>query len=103
MTTGSRAVRPEAEEDAHGRLHDGLRYPAPEAPYYVPTGDEVAIDEGGCTLILRTLADEGATDRIVEAAQKWAAAHGRTPQSARWQYTAGKKKILVLEIAFEDP
>jgi hypothetical protein len=68
-----------------------------------PTGDEVAIDEGGCTLILRTLADEGATDRIVEAAQKWAAAHGRTPQSARWQYTAGKKKILVLEIAFEDP
>ena len=26
-------------------LHDGLRYPAPEAPYYVPGGDEIAVFE----------------------------------------------------------
>jgi nitric oxide reductase NorQ protein len=27
------------------RAHDGLRYPGPEAPFYVPTGDEVAVFE----------------------------------------------------------
>jgi nitric oxide reductase NorQ protein len=27
------------------RLHDGLRYPPPGAPYYVPTADEIAIFE----------------------------------------------------------
>jgi nitric oxide reductase NorQ protein len=27
------------------RAHDGLRYPGAEAPYYVPTGDEIAVFE----------------------------------------------------------
>ena len=45
MTSGSRTVRPEPAEDGGDRLHDGLRYPAPEAPYYVAIGDEIAVFE----------------------------------------------------------
>jgi len=44
MTSESRTVRPQ-EEDGDDRLHDGLRYPAPEAPYYVAIGDEIAVFE----------------------------------------------------------
>ena len=44
MTSESRTVRPR-EEDGDDRLHDGLRYPAPEAPYYVAIGDEIAVFE----------------------------------------------------------
>src|SRR6185503_11194823 len=44
MTSESRTVRPQ-EEDGDARLHDGLRYPAPEAPYYVAIGDEIAVFE----------------------------------------------------------
>jgi nitric oxide reductase NorQ protein len=32
-------------EDERGRLQEGLRYPGPSAPYYVATGDEIAIFE----------------------------------------------------------
>jgi nitric oxide reductase NorQ protein len=45
MTSRSRTVRAEAEEDGADRLHDGLRYPTAEAPYYVVTGDEIAVFE----------------------------------------------------------
>jgi nitric oxide reductase NorQ protein len=32
-------------EDERGRLQEGWRYPGPSAPYYVATGDEIAIFE----------------------------------------------------------
>jgi nitric oxide reductase NorQ protein len=45
MTTPSPRGRRETAEDGSDRLHDGLRYPGVEAPYYVSTGDEIAIFE----------------------------------------------------------
>ena len=38
---------PRRDADAEGGSHpnDGLRYPGPEAPFYLPTGDEIAIFE----------------------------------------------------------
>jgi nitric oxide reductase NorQ protein len=45
MTTDLRGPRREAGEEGGHRLNDGLRYPGPDAPYYVSTGDEIAIFE----------------------------------------------------------
>jgi nitric oxide reductase NorQ protein len=45
MTTPSPRGRRESVDEGSDRLHDGLRYPGVEAPYYVATGDEIAIFE----------------------------------------------------------
>jgi hypothetical protein len=45
MTTDLRGPRREAGAEGGNRLNDGLRYPGPDAPYYVSTGDEIAIFE----------------------------------------------------------
>jgi len=39
----ARATQPYEEAVQH--WHDGLRYPSPEAPYYVATGEEIAVFE----------------------------------------------------------
>jgi nitric oxide reductase NorQ protein len=44
MTTKSSAALNRGSDDASDRL-DGLRYPGPEAPYYVAAGDEIAVFE----------------------------------------------------------
>jgi nitric oxide reductase NorQ protein len=45
MKTDLRGPRRAADEEAGNHLNDGLRYPGPNAPYYVSTGDEIAIFE----------------------------------------------------------
>ena len=43
MRSDARGLGPEADEE--GVHQDGLRYPGPEAPYYVATGEEIAVFE----------------------------------------------------------
>ena len=45
MTPRERAATARREVDGVDREPDGLRYPGPEAPYYVPIADEIAIFE----------------------------------------------------------
>src|SRR6476646_7847855 len=45
MKTDLRGPRRDAGEEGANHLNDGLRYPGPNAPYYVSTGDEIAIFE----------------------------------------------------------
>jgi nitric oxide reductase NorQ protein len=46
MTSRDTAIaRTDAPNSAAEREHDGLRYPGPDAPFYIPTGDEIAIFE----------------------------------------------------------
>jgi nitric oxide reductase NorQ protein len=45
MTTDVRGPRRNANEEGGNHLNDGLRYPGPDAPYYVSTGDDIAIFE----------------------------------------------------------
>ena len=45
MKTDLQGPRRAADEEAGNHLNDGLRYPGPNAPYYVSTGDEIAIFE----------------------------------------------------------
>jgi nitric oxide reductase NorQ protein len=43
MKTDLRGARRDADERGGNHLNDGLRYAGPDAPYYVSTGDEIAI------------------------------------------------------------
>jgi nitric oxide reductase NorQ protein len=45
MKTDLRGPRRAADEETGNHLNDGLRYPGPNAPYYVSSGDEIAIFE----------------------------------------------------------
>jgi nitric oxide reductase NorQ protein len=45
MTSRERELRSAADEDGGRHPHDGLRYPGPDAPYYVATGEEIAVFE----------------------------------------------------------
>jgi len=45
MTTDLLGPRRDADEEGGNHPNDGLRYPGPDAPYYVSTGDDIAIFE----------------------------------------------------------
>ena len=45
MRSAARDPGAEAEEEAVQHPQDGLRYPPPAAPYYVATGEEIAVFE----------------------------------------------------------
>lgn len=45
MRSEARHLGTEADEGSGHPAHDGLRYPAPDAPYYVASGEEIAVFE----------------------------------------------------------
>lgn len=45
MSSETRAHETEPYEEVVQQPHDGLRYPSPDAPYYVATGEEIAVFE----------------------------------------------------------
>lgn len=45
MRSDARGLGTEADEEGVQRALDGLRYPGPNAPYYVATGEEIAVFE----------------------------------------------------------
>jgi nitric oxide reductase NorQ protein len=45
MRSDRRALGTAADDEGVHHSHDGLRYPSPEAPYYVASGEEIAVFE----------------------------------------------------------